>query len=243
MSRGAHVAPPAVPSRYASSSRPPVARRFISRTRLEQLGVGDLLDPSLPALGREVEDGRVAVHAHVVLPQGREAEGAVLLRVRLAADAEERLVEQAGGGRERLLARELVAAEVLARPALAASGACCAKAIIRSNLSASRRARQTSWYRYCRRPAASVPTACTWPFGSGQIHTSVHAGGIASARMRSRISGSRTGRPSAVHVREPSPAAAGRSPARRSSPSEAACRPPAREGSRASLAAQTLATA
>src|SRR5918997_1389614 len=38
---------------------------------------------------------------------------------------------------------------------------------------------------YCRRPAASVPTAWMWPLGRGQIHTCSQAGGMTSSRQRS----------------------------------------------------------
>ena len=37
--------------------------------------------------------------------------------------------------------------------------------------------------------------SCRWPRGSGQIQTSLQAGGIASSLSRSSSSGSRTGRP------------------------------------------------
>ena len=40
------------------------------------------------------------------------------------------------------------------------------------------------------RPRASRAVAWMWPSGSGQIHTSVHAGGIASFFRRVRFSGS-----------------------------------------------------
>ena len=53
-----------------------------------------------------------------------------------------------------------------------------AKRTMSSNFSLSRRLRQPSWYRYCLRPAASVPVAWRWPRGSGQIQTSFHAGGM-----------------------------------------------------------------
>ena len=86
-------------------------------------------------------------------------------------------------------------AEVLGG-ALAQLGQGGANSSMWSNLAASRRVRQASWYRYWRRPAASVPTACRWPEGIGQIQTSFQAGGMARARMRARASGSVTGRPS-----------------------------------------------
>src|SRR5215217_7790300 len=76
---------------------------------------------------------------------------------------------------------------------------------MRSNFIASRRERHASWYRYCRRPAASVPTPWMCPFASGQIQTSFHAGGIASESMRARISGSRTALPDASTYVKPRP--------------------------------------
>src|SRR6266581_4227424 len=91
-----------------------------------------------------------------------------------------------------------------------------ANRITRSYFSWSRRSRHRGWYRYWRRPAASVPTACRWPMGCGQIHTSVHAGGMARARIRPRTSESVTRTPSGSRYTNPrpfrrrsSPAAAG----------------------------------
>ncbi len=45
---------------------------------------------------------------------------------------------------------------------------------------------------------ASRPVAWRWPFGLGQIQTSVHAGGITSDLMRDSVSASRTGVPSGL---------------------------------------------
>ncbi|HEY1852966.1 MAG TPA: hypothetical protein VGG40_00135 [Solirubrobacterales bacterium] len=47
------------------------------------------------------------------------------------------------------------------------------------------------------RPAASIPVACRWPSGSGQIQTSFQAGGIASSRIRASVSSSSIRSPSA----------------------------------------------
>src|SRR5436190_756832 len=76
---------------------------------------------------------------------------------------------------------------------------------MRSYFSWSRRSRHRGWYRYWRRPAASVPTAWRWPMGCGQIHTSVQAGGMASERTRSRTSGSVTRTPSGSRYTKPRP--------------------------------------
>lgn len=57
-----------------------------------------------------------------------------------------------------------------------------------SNLATSRCRRHRGWYRYCLRPLASRPVAWRCPAGSAQIHTSVHAGGTASARTRASVS-------------------------------------------------------
>jgi hypothetical protein len=42
-----------------------------------------------------------------------------------------------------------------------------------------------------------MPVAWRWPFSNGQIHTSCHAGGIASERMRATTAASVMARPSA----------------------------------------------
>jgi hypothetical protein len=67
---------------------------------------------STPALAAEAEAHRRAFHLHVPAAQRREAEGLVLARVLLIADADERLVEQADDGGEHLVARELLALQV-----------------------------------------------------------------------------------------------------------------------------------
>ena len=81
-----------------------------------------------------------------------------------------------------------------------------------SNFARSRCSRHLAWYRYCLRPAASMPVACRWPIGSGQIHTSFQAGGIASVRTRSRISESSIGAPSSSTYENPRPRRTRRSP-------------------------------
>jgi hypothetical protein len=66
----------------------------------------------------------------------------------------------------------------------------------RSNFSSFRSCCHRWWYRYWRRPAASVPTAWICPFGYGQIHTFFQAGGITRSLMRCRVAASVTGTPS-----------------------------------------------
>ena len=84
-------------------------------------------------------------------------------------------------------------------------GSASAKSSISSNFCWSRRVRQSAWYRYCLRPAASTPVAWRWPRGCMQIHTSSHAGGIASSRMRASVSSSSTRSPSASRNSKPRP--------------------------------------
>src|ERR1041385_7066263 len=71
------------------------------------------------------------------------------------------------------------------------SGSFSAKRISSSYFAASCRARHDGWYRYCFRPALSMPTAWSFARGPGAIRTSFQAGGIASASRRSTTSGSR----------------------------------------------------
>jgi hypothetical protein len=70
------------------------------------------------------------------------------------------------------------------------SGSRSAKRIRLSNFACSCWARKVAWYRYCRRPAASTPVACSFALGLGEIQTSFHAGGITSARIRSSFASS-----------------------------------------------------
>ena len=83
---------------------------------------------------------------------------------------------------------------------------------IRSNLARSRRSRQRSWYRYCFRPASSIPVACRCPRGSVQIQTSRHAGGIARSRTRSSVSSSVMRSPRSSRYSNPRPRPRRRSP-------------------------------
>ena len=68
----------------------------------------------------------------------------------------------------------------------------------RSNFSRSCRARNASLYRYCFRPATSMPVACSFAPGLGEIQTSCQAGGIARSRIRSSCSSPPIGRPRAL---------------------------------------------
>jgi hypothetical protein len=78
------------------------------------------------------------------------------------------------------------------------AGSARPKVARRAYFDASWSARHCWWYRYCLRPRASRPTTCTWPRSSGQIHTSSQAGGIARARIRASVLGSRMAPPSAA---------------------------------------------
>ena len=71
----------------------------------------------------------------------------------------------------------------------------------------------SAWYRYCFRPAASIPVAWIRAPGLGEIQTSRHAGGIARARMRSSCSSSRIARARRVDVAEALPCRAASTPA------------------------------
>jgi hypothetical protein len=84
-------------------------------------------------------------------------------------------------------------------------GSVRAKSSIFSNFCWSRRSRQRGWYRYCLRPAASIPVACRCPVRCRQIQTSVQAGGIASSRMRPRVSSEETRSPPASMYSKPRP--------------------------------------
>lgn len=91
-------------------------------------------------------------------------------------------------------------------------GSARASASMRSCLARSRSRRHSSWYRYCRRPRSSSPIAWMWPRESGQIQTSVHAGGIASVLIRAITSGSRIRSPLQSRYMKPLPATRRRKP-------------------------------
>ena len=57
----------------------------------------------------------------------------------------------------------------------------------------------------CLRPRASRAVTWRWPSGSGQIHTSVHAGGMTSDRKRRSIARSRITWPSGSVYVKPRP--------------------------------------
>ena len=149
--------------------------------------VGHADQPLLTGLRRVLEDDLVAIDAHVLLADRRQPVAAVVLGVLLAADAEEAEVEEPERRRQHPLARQAVEGQVLGHDGTSC-GSRVANCSTRACLALSRSSRQAGWYRYCRRPASSVPTAWRWPFGRGQIHTSVHAGGIVKALQRATSS-------------------------------------------------------
>ncbi len=165
-----------------------------------------------------------------------EAEGLVLLGVRLAPDPKESEIEQSHRPRQDALAGQVVAVEQGDRRP-AESGQAASEREHAVELLAVAPPRHCSWYRYCLRPAESIPVAWRWPRGSGQIHTSAHAGGIASARIRSIARESAQRRARRVAVFEPAPSAASRdsrlgavgSPESRPRDASLPPRPPARK--------------
>ncbi len=70
---------------------------------------------------------------------------------------------------------------------LRTAGSALANAGRWSNLTRSRKAVQSGWYLYWRRPRWSLPTACRCESGSALMRTSVQAGGITMPRMRSSV--------------------------------------------------------
>ena len=143
---------------------------------------------------------------NVALADRREPEGPMAIGVLLRTDPERRSIEQAhGGGHDASFgapssprSRTIVSRR---------TGSARANDSTRRNFVTSCRTRQLGWYRYCRRPAASTPTACRCPCGSAQIHTSVHAGGSRVLGCAHRPPHRARGAP-IVLVGEPRPAAA-----------------------------------
>ncbi len=70
------------------------------------------MECSTPLLPRKEKRSRSPSHLHVAPAQRGEAVGAVLARVLVVADADQRAVEQAHHGGEQLLAAEVLAAQV-----------------------------------------------------------------------------------------------------------------------------------
>src|SRR5213593_2590255 len=97
--QGPDVLPPLV-RRVGEQIRSAVAPGFQPAEHVLHVGVGDRLDPSLPPLGRVVEQDLVARHLDVLLAHRGQPERAVSRRVALRADAEEPQIEQAHGARE-----------------------------------------------------------------------------------------------------------------------------------------------
>ena len=133
-------------------------------------------------------------------------------RVLVVADADQRLLEQLHDRGEHLLARQAGAARGRARS-------------LRGSSAAPRRTRSSgrTWSRRAPRasaggsgtacgPCASRPVAWRWPFGDGQIQTSVQAGGIASLRIRASVSSSLMTVPSGALKTHPSVAISRRIP-------------------------------
>ena len=136
------------------------------------------------ALAAKLETHVGAVHLRVAVAQRRQAERTVLAGVLFVADANQRLLEQLHDRGEHLLARQPWT------PADRPRSACgCAEALPRT-----RAAGRISLRRALRATAGDSGTACVRAHrvrspadgraGSGQIHTSVHAGGIASDLIR-----------------------------------------------------------
>ena len=134
--------------------------------------------------------------------------------VLLRTDPERRSIEQAhGGGHDAFLrgAVEPRSRTIVSRR----TGSARANDSTRRNFVTSCR-HACSWYRYCRRPAASTPTACRCPCGSAQI---THP----STRVGSRVLGCAHRPPHRARGapdrprRKPRPAAAPRRPWRRRS--------------------------
>ena len=194
----------------ALTSRPPAAPAAVGEQLvaaavavLERLSVGTTTGSaiswwwSLGPLRLVVKARDAAGDGHVLAAQRREPVGLVLLRVALAADPKEAEVEQSDGAGEHPLAHQSAAGEV----------GCGALAHLRQRAARTAPSRRTSRGRgpraiaggrgtACARPA-SIPVAWMWPFGCGQIHTSFHAGGMASSRIRSTTSRSTIVVPSA----------------------------------------------
>ena len=127
----------------------------------------------------------------MVLPDRGQAEGAVLLGVLLAARAEETQIDQAYRGRQDPFPGQAPGLQMLT-DGLAYGRQGAPEVLNPVMLVLVRCRRHRSWYRYCRRPAASVPMAWMWPRGSAQIHTSCQAGGITRALIRASVRGSLT---------------------------------------------------
>jgi hypothetical protein len=165
----------------------------------EDVGVDDGLLLLLAALPDVIEaDLAVPAARHVLPADGSQSVRAVLGRVLVAARTEESQVDQPDGGREHALPGQRRApAQMTARHGSDLRHR-PAEFQRPSNFSRSLSSRQLSWYRYWRRPAASVPTAWLWPSGSGQIHTSSHAGGMTSVLMRDSVAALVTGAPSGL---------------------------------------------
>ena len=190
--------------RYWNSSWPGRSRQRRTIAASRRSRKPDLVGHA--GLAAEPEADRGAANRRVTVAERRQPERAVQPGVLVVADPDQRQLEQADDRREDLLAGQ-------ARPAEVAV-----------DLLADRRQRPGErdeplvLRRFapgpvsgggsgnCLRPRASRPVAWRWPSGSGQIQTSVQAGGIASDRIRSSVSRSRIRRPSGSTYVKPRPA-------------------------------------
>ena len=80
---------------------------------LGDLGIPHHLDPPLPALGREIEGGRVPIELQMTLAERRQPERAVAGGVLLRAHPEEGLIEQPHGAGQHALAIDVVVRQVV----------------------------------------------------------------------------------------------------------------------------------
>ena len=158
--------------------------------------VGDLLLVVERALRLVAEAGDRAADLDVLAPQGREAEGLVLLRVALAADPEEAEVEQLHRTGQDPVSDEAAPGEVGAG-ALAHRRQRPREGLHLGELLAVARLAPVVVVEVLLAARRIDPVAWMWPFGWGQIQTSFHAGGIASSRIRSITSRSTIRSPSA----------------------------------------------
>ena len=99
----------------------------------------------LAGLAAEPEPDRGPVDRGVAVLERRQAERPVEPRVLVVADPDERQLEQPDDRRQDLLARQPGPGQVARRSASRIRGRALAKAIRRSNLASSRRARQRAW--------------------------------------------------------------------------------------------------
>ena len=161
--------------------------------RIGQVGVDDRRPHDDSMLAGKAEGDALAAHRDVPLEQGGDPVRSARPEMALGADAEPGLlssvtaIAQAQSGS--------YGPSAMCRSALRRmSGSRSPNRTGRSNFFCSPAARNAGSWRYWRRPAASTPVAWSFAREFGEIQTSRHAGGIASASMRPRRSSS-TGLP------------------------------------------------